>query len=68
MTTRCDKSFKAFGGTVLKALGAFDAHIAAGGREVDAKFYVLETGEKALLGSETAKALKVLSTKQDVSV
>lgn len=67
MTTRSDKTFKAFGGAILKAVGSFNATIEAVGEQTDAKFYVLEAGEKALLGSETAKVMKILNIKLDVS-
>ncbi|XP_036322082.1 uncharacterized protein LOC118736085 [Rhagoletis pomonella] len=54
------KIFKAFGGQVLTMLGVCEAVIAINGRQVIAAFYVVDRGEKFLLGRDTATALRVL--------
>lgn len=62
-----DKVFKAFASSVsLPVLGYFTATLAAGGKEILAKFYVLDITARCLLGAESAKALGVLKIGMEI--
>ena len=58
MFTRSDKTFNAFGGMNIPVIGMFVVKVKSNDDATTASFYVVEIGEKALLGAETTKILK----------
>ena len=66
-TTKIDRSLIAYGaGEPLKMAGMFQAEIKAVNNKVEAKFYVVENGQRCLLGDRTAKDLQVLKVGYDI--
>ncbi|XP_055615001.1 uncharacterized protein K02A2.6-like [Toxorhynchites rutilus septentrionalis] len=62
------KILKSYGSqNPLKILGTFFAHISAGGRTVQAEFFVVVNGQRNLLGDKTAKELGVLRVGLDIN-
>lgn len=51
----------------MKMSGMFQAMIRAGAKEVEATFYIVEQGQRNLLGDKTAKQLEVLKVGFDVA-
>lgn len=67
MTTKPDRSLIGYASKEpMKISGTFSAEIEAGGSKTMAKFYVVEDGQRCLLGDHTAKALNVLKVGFDV--
>lgn len=50
----------------MKILGTFEASISVGKRSTDAQFFVVEGGQRCLLGDKTAKKLGVLKVGVDI--
>lgn len=60
-TTKIDRSLMAYGAEQpLEITGMFRSEIEAAGNKAEAKFYVVENGQRCLLGDQTAKDLRVL--------
>lgn len=53
--------------TPMKILSMFNANIRAGNKEVDARFYIVQQGQRNLLGDKTAKQLEVLKVGFDIA-
>lgn len=67
MTTQVDRSLIGYASTQpMKIAGSFSAKIEAGSKHTIAKFYVVESGQRCLLGDQTAKILNVLKVGFDV--
>lgn len=68
MEKGCDHVVKGYGSTTpLQIIGTFIAETSIGSNTVEAKFFVVEGGQRCLLGDRTAKALKVLKVGVDVN-
>ncbi|XP_058827813.1 uncharacterized protein LOC131687739 [Topomyia yanbarensis] len=66
-TTKVDRSLIGYDSKLpMKICGTFSAEIEAGENKTVAKFYVVENGQRCLLGDHTAKNLKVLKVGFDV--
>lgn len=58
---RCSKLLKAYGSdTPLTIIGSFEAEIVVGVKKVDAEFFVVQGGQRDILGDYTAKQLGVV--------
>lgn len=67
MSTEVDRSLLAYASKdPMKIVGMFNAEIEAAGNRVAAKFYVVQDGQRCLLGDQTAKDLNVLKIGYDV--
>lgn len=67
-TTQIDRSLIAYGAEQpLKITGMFRSEIQAANNKVAAKFYVVEGGQRCLLGDQTAKDLQVLKVGYDIA-
>lgn len=67
MTTNTDRSLIGYASKQpMKIAGTFSAEVEAGENKAVAKFYVVEGGQRCLLGDHTATALNVLKVGFDV--
>lgn len=67
MTAKADRSLVGYASKQpMKITGTFNAEIEAGQNKTIAKFYVVEDGQRCLLGDHTAKSLNVLKVGYNV--
>lgn len=68
MQRGCDQVVKGYGSTTpLRIIGTFSAETSIGSNMITAKFFVVEGGQRCLLGDTAAKALNVLKVGVDVN-
>lgn len=68
MTIQADRSLVGYASKQpMKITGTFSAQIEAGENKTIAKFYVVEDGQRCLLGDHTAKELNVLKVGFDIN-
>lgn len=68
MTTQADRSLVGYASKQpMQIAGTFNAQIEAGENKTVAKFYVVEDGQRCLLGDRTAKELNVLKVGFDIN-
>ncbi|XP_055634104.1 uncharacterized protein LOC129774397 [Toxorhynchites rutilus septentrionalis] len=65
-TTKADRTLMAYADKPLRIAGMFCSEIEAATNKADAKFYVVEDGQRCLLDDRTAKNLQVLKVGYDV--
>ncbi|XP_041786627.1 uncharacterized protein K02A2.6-like [Anopheles merus] len=67
-TKRSSKILRAYGSKKpLTILGTFVAEVAVGGQRIQAEFFVVEKGQRCLLGDKTAKQLGILKVGLDIN-